>query len=172
MTDTSHQLPDPPSVAEIAALTTRLRELSTAGSTADPAARAAFLADKQELLDRITDGQDRYPEPNPRDIPVSRTEAAEELVALGHEPDRARQMVTDYLHDTSRRIGVPVYQWGLDMGDVEAIVKQHQGADVPEPRVSVEEQERRAQLNQWHADDADGVAATASHGGEDGRADR
>jgi len=57
---TSDRTPDPdqgperaPSVAEIAALTRRLRELSTAGRSADPAARAAFLADKQALLARI-----------------------------------------------------------------------------------------------------------------------
>jgi hypothetical protein len=43
----------PPSVAEIAALTRRLRELSTAGRSADPAARGAFLADKHALLARI-----------------------------------------------------------------------------------------------------------------------
>ena len=42
-----------PSVAEVAALTCRLRELSTAGPGAEPAARVAFLADKQALLARI-----------------------------------------------------------------------------------------------------------------------
>jgi hypothetical protein len=43
----------PPSVAEIAALTRRLRALSAAGRTADPDERAAFLADKAALLARI-----------------------------------------------------------------------------------------------------------------------
>ncbi|MGH3615386.1 MAG: hypothetical protein ACRDRK_22870 [Pseudonocardia sp.] len=54
-TDRTHDraLDSSPSVAEIAALTRRLRELSTAGRHADPAARAAFLADKQALLARI-----------------------------------------------------------------------------------------------------------------------
>lgn len=41
------------SVAEIAELTARLRRLSDAGARADPDERAAFLADKQALLDRI-----------------------------------------------------------------------------------------------------------------------
>jgi len=43
-----------PSVREIAALTARLRELSARGRDADPAARAAFIADKDALIARIT----------------------------------------------------------------------------------------------------------------------
>lgn len=46
---------DRPSVAEIAALTRRLRELSAPGRTVDPTERATFLADKDALLARITD---------------------------------------------------------------------------------------------------------------------
>ncbi len=42
-----------PSIAEIAALTARLRDLTSAGASADPAARAAFLADKDALIARI-----------------------------------------------------------------------------------------------------------------------
>lgn len=44
-----------PSVRESAALTARLRELSALGRDADPAERAAFLADKDALIARITD---------------------------------------------------------------------------------------------------------------------
>lgn len=44
-----------PSVAEIAALTRRLRELSAPGRAVDPGERAAFLADKDALIARITD---------------------------------------------------------------------------------------------------------------------
>ena len=44
-----------PTPAEVAALTRRLRELSTPGRTVDPRERAAFLADKDALLARITD---------------------------------------------------------------------------------------------------------------------
>jgi hypothetical protein len=44
-----------PSVAEIAALTRRLRELSTPGRAVDPRERAAFLADKDALIARIAD---------------------------------------------------------------------------------------------------------------------
>lgn len=47
-----------PSIAEVAALTRRLRELSTAGRDVDPAERAAFLADKDALIARITDAVD------------------------------------------------------------------------------------------------------------------
>jgi len=42
----------PPTIREIAALTRRLRGLT--GQDADPAERAAFLADKAALLARIT----------------------------------------------------------------------------------------------------------------------
>ena len=44
---------DEPTIAEIADLTRRLRALSAAGRDADPAERAAFLADKDALLNRV-----------------------------------------------------------------------------------------------------------------------
>ena len=44
-----------PTIAEIAALTARLRELTTPGRPVDEAERAAFLADKNALLARITE---------------------------------------------------------------------------------------------------------------------
>ena len=44
---------DTPSIREITELTARLRRLSSAGRDADPAERAAFLADKDALIDRI-----------------------------------------------------------------------------------------------------------------------
>jgi hypothetical protein len=44
---------DTPSIREIAELTARLRRLSAAGRAADPAERAAFLADKDALTARI-----------------------------------------------------------------------------------------------------------------------
>ncbi|MDN5916084.1 MAG: hypothetical protein L0I76_13440 [Pseudonocardia sp.] len=49
----------PVSAGEVAALTRRLRALSEAGRDADSAERAEFLADKRDLLDRITDQNDR-----------------------------------------------------------------------------------------------------------------
>src|SRR5689334_8780268 len=55
----------PPTVAEIAALTARLRALSIAGA-ADPAERARFLADKDALIARITAAA-RNADPPPRD---------------------------------------------------------------------------------------------------------
>ena len=50
----SHSNPDLPTTAEIADLTARLRELSSAGAAADAAERARFLADKDALIARIT----------------------------------------------------------------------------------------------------------------------
>ena len=61
-TNPDRRRPGPPTVREVAELTARLRDLSTRGRDADPAERAAFLAEKQALLDRITDGDDRRAE--------------------------------------------------------------------------------------------------------------
>ena len=46
--------PDPPSFREVADLVARLRRLTAAGRDADPAEQAAFLADKDALIARIT----------------------------------------------------------------------------------------------------------------------
>lgn len=46
--------PDTPSIREITELTARLRRLSAAGRDAEPAERAAFLAEKDALIERIT----------------------------------------------------------------------------------------------------------------------
>ena len=54
----------PPTLAEIAAFTRRLRALSAAGSDADPVELAAFLADKAALFARIPGAE---PEPEPPD---------------------------------------------------------------------------------------------------------
>jgi hypothetical protein len=42
-----------PTVSEIAELTARLRRLTRAGASADPAEREGFLAAKREILARI-----------------------------------------------------------------------------------------------------------------------
>ena len=47
-----------PTIAEITALTRRLRELSTPGRHVDEGERAAFLAEKDALLARIADPHD------------------------------------------------------------------------------------------------------------------
>lgn len=63
-TNPDRDRPAPPTVRDIAELAARLRELSARGRDVDPAERAAFLADKQALLDRIEDAAltlpDRY----------------------------------------------------------------------------------------------------------------
>lgn len=46
--------PDAPSIREITDLIARLRRIFAAGRDADPAERAAFLADKDALIERIT----------------------------------------------------------------------------------------------------------------------
>lgn len=49
------------SVAEVAALTARLRALSAAGADVDEGERDQFLADKRALLARITSGHEPSP---------------------------------------------------------------------------------------------------------------
>jgi hypothetical protein len=103
-----------PTVAEIAALTARLRTLSQAGRDADPAEVDRFLADKHELLDRI-DADDLHGPTS--GFTRSSALAVRELAAEGH-PD-AEAMVCSYLDDVSERVGVPVHQWGLDESDMD-----------------------------------------------------
>ncbi|MCW2720613.1 hypothetical protein [Pseudonocardia sp.] len=123
--------PVAPTVREIAALTARLRDISARGRDVDPDERAAFLADKDALIARITDAPaerigDLRAEHGPSSVEatITRAEAAQRLTELGHDPASAKAMVAEYLHETSRAVGVPVYQWGLDGHDVAAIAEQ------------------------------------------------
>jgi len=74
---------DRPTIAEIAALTRRLRELSAQGRDADPVERAGFLAEKDALLARIVDS-DAGPAPD-RELHrhrahLNRTDGPDEVV--------------------------------------------------------------------------------------------
>jgi hypothetical protein len=75
---------DTPSIREIAELTARLRRLSTAGRDADPAERAAFLADKDALIARIeaatrrADTADDEPRNHERSVAATDQDAADD----------------------------------------------------------------------------------------------
>lgn len=229
--------PAAPSVREIAALTARLRAISTLGRAVAPAERAQFLADKDALIARITAAdtdrsraavrerydaqnaiadavgsggkhpgyvlsagrdvvkmpewmreqarateakiaagtyeagpvdddwwteQDQHPrtrdavwddvgtdgaEPAGRDDPtwwapagpdeaaLSHRDVAAELSERGFTPEQARAAITEYLDETSQRIGLPVHQWAMDSHDVEAIAHTRRPpVPVPEQR--------------------------------------
>ncbi len=82
-----------PSIREIADLTARLRRLSAAGRDADPAERAAFLADKDALIARIEAA-------NPR---ADTTDSAGIAAALDSEPcDDERAAIDDDGEEWSR----------------------------------------------------------------------
>ena len=115
-----------PSVAEIAALTARLRALSNAGPDADPQERARFLADKDALLARIA-----AQEPHPADAgdpwadyrTYTPTQAADELVARGVPPDAAPALVDRYLDGLTHDRGwSPQDQWEIDDDDLAAML--------------------------------------------------
>ncbi len=153
----------PPTVAEIAALTARLRALSNAGAATDPAERARFLADKDALIDRITAAERTDDtaelgltggEGPPIDAGPALTaeEAAHELAADGRSLPEARALVRDYLDDVSQRVGTSVHRWGLDGADLNDI-RAH--AATHRPPSDRDEQERRDQLNRWHTGDVD-----------------
>jgi hypothetical protein len=125
----------PPTVAEIASLTARLRELTTPGRAADPAERAAFLADKDALLARIADTQAAIPRQRATredadrddarasdDQVVSARQAVARIVAAGYPRRRAEQLVRGYLDRASADVGVPVHTWGLDRHDFDALI--------------------------------------------------
>lgn len=138
-----------PSARENADLTARLRRLSTLGRHVDPDERAALLADKAALLDRIA-GAERAPVPGPADEVVSYREAADRLTAMGHDRARAEALIADYLDETSREIGVSVHQWGLDQHDLDAIASRNPPGCFRENEPGLD---RREQLARWHADD-------------------
>ena len=84
-----------PSVAEIAALTRRLRELSIPGRAVDPRERAAFLADKDALIARITD---THPRPRCAGQTVDDDPARREQLARWHTDDTADTLDVDDVH--------------------------------------------------------------------------
>jgi hypothetical protein len=82
------------------------------------------------------------------DVVVTLAEAARWLVEVGHDPASAEAMVTEYLHETSRAIGAPVYQWGLDRHDVADIARSYQWVNTDRGETLVEARKRAEQLAQ------------------------
>lgn len=117
----------PPTAREIADLAARLRALAAAGAHADPAERAAVLADKQALLARIADTQPRW------------------------DPDQLR-MPDQMRADAERGPGDPVRpdepaELAAQLAELrERVHDKAESATDPE-------QVRRAQLALWHTDD-------------------
>lgn len=60
---------------------------------------------------------------------LTHADAARRLTERGFDPASAQAMVAEYLHDTSRAVGAPVYLWSLDQTDVDAIAADHQWVD-------------------------------------------
>lgn len=145
-----------PTAREIADLTARLRQLSTPGRPVDPGERAAFLADKHALLDRIA-VTERASASAAADEVVSYREAVDRLTAMGHDRARAEGLISDYLDQTSREIGVSVHQWGLDQHDLDAIAGRNPAGCFRECEPG---SDRREQLARWHADDHAAAGST------------
>jgi hypothetical protein len=89
-------------------------------------------------------------------------EAARELTAAGGSLDDARALVRNYLDDVSERVGASVHRWGLDEADLNDI----RAARRP-PSTVDDEQERRDQLNRWHAADSDETRDLAQADGQE-----
>jgi hypothetical protein len=150
---------NPPSTAEIAALTARLRALSNAGVAADPAERARFLADKDALIARISaaglahhehsvvrnrtdqqvaEGRDPWADYRT----YSPAEAVDELVARGVPASEAPGLLDRYLDETTAPLGRSTAEWDIDEDDLTVIA----GAETldrsreydPSPDVQVE----------------------------------
>ncbi len=191
MTDTTRA--GSPTVAEIAALTARLRELSRPGREVDEVERAAFLADKQALLDRITAkglaARDRaWADQAQSDLARARAEHPG-YVLVGpssetwlRDPDTGRPgaPVSESEHHAVRQLlGREV----LDTGEPGWVTGPDGRADIhsdviPAPTYEIDETDtgassragdpewgRREQLTRWHADDA---AEAATDHADDG----
>jgi hypothetical protein len=73
---------------------------------------------------------DDWAEPDPRLVPLTRDEAAEQLAGdTGRSREVADAMIRDYLDDTSARLGYSVHRWGLDAGDVAEIRRDYERID-------------------------------------------
>ncbi|MGH3614420.1 MAG: hypothetical protein ACRDRK_17890, partial [Pseudonocardia sp.] len=71
----------------------------------------------------------------PDEVALTHHEVAAELAGRGFTPEQARAAISDYLDETSDRIGTSVHQWAMDSHDVEAIAHTHRPpVPVPEPR--------------------------------------
>lgn len=132
-----------PTIAEIAALTARLRVLSDAGRAADPDEVARFLADKDDLIDRIT--ADTDPPARGRDA-VRAAMAAKDAV---REVARARAAAGGYA-----LVGPSARTWHID--------------DQGRPTVEASDAEHRAirELLQYEALDAGEPAWIDAGGGQ------
>ena len=64
-------------------------------------------------------------EPVDPEFTLTREEVVSELTHRGMSTDQAAAAVTRYLEETSREIGVPVHQWGMDSHDLDAITHTH-----------------------------------------------
>lgn len=69
-----------PTIAEVAALPRRLRELSAQGRDADPAGRAEFLAEKDALLARIAAGPESDQALHQHRAQLDRTDGPDDVV--------------------------------------------------------------------------------------------
>ena len=139
----SRSNPDLPTMAEIAALTARLRELSNAGAAADADERARFLADKDALIARITAAARHADTAHDDRVDVGRgsagwtgddwadyrtythEEAAAELIARGVPPDDASGVAERYLAGLSWERGWSSQdQWEIDDDDLNVMLAQ------------------------------------------------
>lgn len=163
-----------PSVAEIAALSRRLRELSAQGRDADPTERAAFLADKDALLARIALARDadtyvgaeetaeqrhdhRVP---PNRIAPADTDLPPETM-IGREPG-ARPSMPPWMREQAARheaevaAGTAAALRADDTAELQARIEElreriaARSAGLPEAA----EIARREQLTSWHDDDS------------------
>jgi hypothetical protein len=127
-------------------------------SAAEAAARLEQLATPPSAGGRVDeadtardDGRDAPVEDvwwaptGPDEVALSQREVAEELTERGFTPEQARTAITEYLDETSDRIGISVHQWAMDSHDVEAI------AHIPRRPVSVPEQRRLSTAEQTAA---------------------
>jgi hypothetical protein len=103
-TDPTRGPAGPPTAAEVATLTARLRELSARGREVDPAERAAFLADKDALISRILADADMHGPGAPSTrVPAGDGQSTEAQVERAHRATAACLPPSAVCRDEMRR---------------------------------------------------------------------
>jgi hypothetical protein len=95
--------------------------------------------------DDMDDATSDWPDSDASLVPLTRAEAAEQLAAdAGRSRDVADAMISDYLDDTSARLGFSVHRWVLDSNDLAEIRRGYEWIDYERGETTTDARARAA----------------------------